>query len=540
VAVLKELYKSPAVRSCFPVVLLMGILLVVVGVLFAPSLKSGFADDSRGQILVGDFIHQPGNLLPAVTFQVLGMDVLDFNRPVALVSLMFDSLVWGRNPFGYHLTNIVLHLIVTGMTFLLIRHVLTIGNTTREGDLSRQNLSAFLAALLFSVHPLVTEAVCEPSNRKDLLTTVFGLAALFVAARHSPATRRGDALRILLSTFLTLLAVGSKELGAAVPVILFLYWFLFRRREPVKFWAGTILSSAVVVVVFLTARFALAHPNSEIFLGPAVYPGGSLAQALLVQPRILALYIANILWPVHLCADYNIYSLRYFPLPLSLFLVALIGALLAWWSARDRRALFGVGIIAAALLPVCNLVPIFRPAADRYLYLPLIGVALLVAIVLDHPWLSQKPFRRRTAAVSILLIACLLAQVTLQREWVWSSSLNLWQDTLRRNPSSLDAYVNLPVSLLRAGRLQEAKVRYEAAFKTPYADSPWLWAGYAIVLNRLGYPQEAEQAASRALILKPDILETDKMVRTMQADRDFENEFIHIADTQHQPTPVHP
>lgn len=526
--------------DAFPTLFWLAGLSVVALLLFAPTLNSGFAYDSEGQIFVGDFIHQPGNLLPALTFQVVGMDVLDFNRPVALVSLMFDSLAWGRNPFGYHLTNILLHVIATGLTFLLIRHVLAAGKTACANDPFRQNLSAFLATLLFAVHPLVTEAVCEPSNRKDLLATVFGLSALLVAARHSPSTGRGDPLRLVLSTFLTLLAVGSKELGVVVPVLLFLYWFLFRRQEPAKFWVGTILGSAVVVVAFLIARFSLAHRNSEIFLEPAAYPGGSLAQALLIQPCILTLYVTNVLWPVHLCADYTAYSVRYFPLPLSLFVLALIGAGLTWWSVRDRRALFAVGLIAAALLPVCNLVPIYRPAADRYLYLPLIGLAMLVAISLDSPWLSKKSFRRGTAAMIILLIASLLAWVTLQREGAWSSSLALWQDTLEANPRSSVALINLPESLLKAGRLQEAKTQYEAAFRTPYADWPWLWAGYALVLNRLGDPSHAAMAANRALALKPDMIETDKMVRTMQCERDFGEEFARLVASERQAPPPHP
>src|SRR5580658_8416471 len=107
----KRFFKSLSrYRSC-PTLLFMGILAMVVLSLFAPSLRSGFVYDSKLQVLIGDFIHQRANLLPVLTFQVISWDVLDFNRPVQLASLMFDSLVWGKNPFGYHLTNILLHLI---------------------------------------------------------------------------------------------------------------------------------------------------------------------------------------------------------------------------------------------------------------------------------------------------------------------------------------------------------------------------------------------------------------------------------------------
>jgi len=512
---------------------LMGILIAIVLILFSPSLTSGFAYDSNAQILTGDFIHQRTNLIPVLTFQVMSWDVLDFNRPVQLASLMFDSLVWGKNPFGYHLTNLLLHAIATCLTFLLIRHILAFTNPTRDN--SRQNFSTFLATLLFLVHPLVTEAVCEPSNRKDILAAVFGFTALLVLTRHSPAIRHGDALRLLLGIFLSLLSIGTKEVGVAIPVIIFLYWFLFRRQEPRTFWIIAIMGSAAVNIAFLIARFALAHQPSEIFLNPPSYPGGSLTTALLFQPRILVLYLINTLWPTNLCANYNLYSLRFLPLIPSLFVLAAFGALLAWWSSKDRRALFGTGIIAAALLPVCNLVPIYRPIADRYLYLPLIGMALLLAIGLDRPWLTKKSSRYRIAIILILIIASLLTQTTLQRQWAWSSQLTLWQDTLERNPRSYDALVNLPECLLDAGRLEESKTQYEYTLRTPYANHPWTWAGYAILLNRLGDRAHAELAAKRALALKPDIIDVDKMVRTMQTDRNFAEEFAPLARLSQRP-----
>src|ERR1039458_2818756 len=87
---------------------LAGLSIVVLS-LFACSLNSGFVYDSIAEIRDWDFIHDPANLPTSLSFRIMGMDVLDFNRPVAVTSLMFDSLVWGKNPFGYHLTSILLH-----------------------------------------------------------------------------------------------------------------------------------------------------------------------------------------------------------------------------------------------------------------------------------------------------------------------------------------------------------------------------------------------------------------------------------------------
>jgi tetratricopeptide (TPR) repeat protein len=463
----------------------------------------------------------------------MGMDVVDFNRPVAVTSLMFDSLVWGKNPFGYHLTNILLHLLVTCLVFLLIRHILALRNPSPDRTWS--SLAAFLATLLFAVHPIVTEVVCEPANRKDLLAAAFGLGALQLAFRHNPETKRGDIVRIFLCVLLCLLAVGSKEVGAAFPAVLFLYWFLFRRGEPGPFWTWTLAGSTAVVAAFLIARFSLEHHPSEVFIDAPSYLGGSWVQALFIQPRILALYGFNLLWPLYLCADYNGYSVRHFPLPFSVALLAIFLAPLIWWARKDQRVLFGVGFALAALLPVCNLVPIYNPAADRYLYIPLAGLVLLPAIALDSRWATATSSRRWTAAALVLVLVALLIPITLQREKVWSSEIALWQDTLDRNPRSFHARVGLPESLLKAGRLTEAKAQLESTLQTPYANFPWVWFDYALILHRLGDLKASQQAAKRALELKPDIADAGKMVRTLQAEPDFEEEFVRLLPAT--PTP---
>jgi hypothetical protein len=514
-------------RRLFPTLLSLAGLAIVVLSLFACSLNAGFVYDSTAEIRNWDFIHEPGNLLMALSFRIMGMDVVDFNRPVEITSLMFDSLVWGKNPFGYHLTNILLHLLVTGLVFLLTRHVLTLRNP--PPDQTWPTVSAFLAALLFAVHPIVTEAVCEPANRKDLLAAAFGIGALLLAIRHNPETRRGDIVRIFLCILLCLLSIGSKEVGVAFPAILFLYWFLFRRGEPGAFWAWIIAGSAATATAFLIARFSLEHHPSEVFINAPSYPGGSLGNTLFfIQPRILALYGFNLLWPLYLCADYNNYSIRNFPLSFSLLLLAIFLAPLIWWARKDRRVLFGLAFAAAALLPVCNLVPIYHPAADRYLYIPLAGLVLLPAIALDGRWVTATSSRRWAAAIFSLLLIALLIPITLQREKAWSSEVALWQDTLDRNPRSFVARVNLPEVLLEAGRLQEAKEQSEATLRTPYANYSWVWFDYALILHRLGDLTASQQAAKRALELKPDSADADKMIRTLQCDPALEEEFVRL------------
>jgi tetratricopeptide (TPR) repeat protein len=220
---------------------------------------------------------------------------------------------------------------------------------------------------------------------------------------------------------------------------------------------------------------------------------------------------------------------RYLPLGPSLFILAVAAGLLGWWSVKDRRVLFAAGFLAATILPVCNLVPIYHPVADRYLYNPLIAGALLLAIALDSAWISAVFARRLAVIIGLLIVAALLVPVTLERERVWSDDILLWQDTLARNPDSVGARANLPGAYLEEGRLEEAKVESERALNTPGFVSAFAWADYAIVLNRLGDRPGALAAARRAIALQPDIVDADKMVETLQAPRDLSDEFARLA-----------
>jgi hypothetical protein len=153
--------------------------------LYAISLKSGFVYDAQLQIEQDDYIHTPSNLLDVLTFRVMARDVLDFNRPVHLASLMLDSLIWGRNPFGYHLTNILLHTANVLLLFALLREwtkQYLIACKAPRAELGAL-LAAGLGAAMFAVHPLCTEVVAEPTYREDLLACFFMLIALALASR---------------------------------------------------------------------------------------------------------------------------------------------------------------------------------------------------------------------------------------------------------------------------------------------------------------------------------------------------------------------
>jgi len=513
--------------------ILAGITLLV----FAPTLSAGFVYDARLQILTDPFLHDLRNWWSVVSFGVLSQDVLDFNRPVHLASLMLDAAVWGKEPFGYHLTSVVLHAANVVMLWGVLRGLVASRpvapqRAARHGVTGLRDATtaaSLLPPLLFAVHPLVTEAVCEPTFREDLLVAFFTLSGLLLAMGHTPQTGR-DPWRALGCVACSLLAIASKESGIAAPAVIGLYWLLFRRGERDSFWPVAIAGAKLVVILFLVARFLLEPSPSRIFETRPQYPGGSLWAALAIEPRILALYAQFILLPVNLCADYGLYSVRHLPLPVALVVVAALVAAAVLAIRSDRRMALAAALVVVPLLPVSNLVPIYRAAADRYLYLPLAGMALAVGLCFDGPWLAGRPRLRERMLMAGLAAAMLLGLATTERQRVWASSLALWDDTFRKNPMAYTAASGLGEALREAGLLPEAERAIRKAIRLCDETRGDAWAALALILDAQGRTADADAALDRALEVDARLVDPDARVAALAMERSFADDLLQLQE----------
>lgn len=487
------------------------LLAALVLLVFSPALSAGFVYDSRIQILTDDFIHDPSNWPSVLSFQVLSRDVLDFNRPVQLASLMLDAAVWGREPFGYHLTSVLLHAANAVLVAVVARRLLGPG---------APRLVSLVAALLFALHPVVVEAVCEPTYREDLLALFFSLGAVLLALRHAPDAAGLDVPRAAVCAGCCLLAVASKETGALAPALVALVWWLFRRDDPAGFWRLAIGLGCVAVAAFLAARFALEPRQSAIFEAKPTYPGGTLAGTLPLQLRILALYAQLVACPVNLCADYGASSIRHLPLVVSCILLGVLLAAAVWACRHDRRMIFACATIVLPLLPVMNLIPIYRAAADRYLYFSMAGVALAGACLLDAAWLRGKAHPRRAALAGSLAVCAVLGFAAMQRQGVWHDRLALWQDAARRNPAAFTPVSGLSGVFLEAGRLVEAEAATRQALRLCDGKHGETWATLALVLDGQGRTEEAAAALSRAIEVDPRLADPQARVAALAMERD--------------------
>jgi protein O-mannosyl-transferase len=504
---------------------LAAILAAVLFLLYAPSLSSDFVYDAQAQIKFDPYLHEHSHLADILTLRVLNQDIIDGNRPVHLFVLMLDSILWGKNPFGYHLTSLLLHCANAAVLFLLLLNLLPAPSIEKNDGTKRFSFSgalpALLGTLLFAVHPLQVETVAEVSYREDLLATFFLLTALYASCFFPGSSRRQAWGFGGICVAALLLAAGSKETGYAGSLLLFIYWGLFRRSGAKRPWAGLAAATVLLVGAFIAALFLLHPKQSQFIEHTPGYLGGSLSSVFVLQPRIWAFQIGKLFWPENLSADYIPQNIAAFiPVSfasyqeiLSILVVLVFVSAQITLSWKNRTAALGSLIFWIGLAPVCNLIPLFRPVADRFLYLPMAGAALLLASVVER-------VRRYPAAYwplcGTLMLACLVfIPFNLEHQEIFSNSLALWQDTCNKSPGSFTAFNNLGYAYITNGNPDSAFPAFQRAIQLSDAKNEDALSGMAITFEMKNLTSDAEEMMQKAIALNPKYLSplTDPMQR---------------------------
>ena len=244
-----------------------------------------------------------------------------------------------------------------------------------------------------------------------------------------------------------------------------------------------------------------------------------------IEPRILALYAQLVAFPVNVCADYGLYSVRHLPLPVAIVILAGLVAAAVVAIRADRRMALACAIIVLPLIPVSNLFPIYRAAADRYLYLPMAGVALAVGWLLDGPWLAARPRLREKATIAAMASVALLGFACVERQKVWANPLALWEDTFRKNPAAYTAASGLGESLREVGRLPEAERATREAIRLSDGKRGDPWVTLALILDAQGREAEAFEAAGKALEVQPSLADPEARVRVLAMERQVAEEW---------------
>jgi len=423
-------------------------------------------------------------------------------HPLTWLSHMLDVQLYGLNAGPQHVTNLLIH-ILNALLLLGLLYSMT-------GSLGR---STFVAGL-FAVHPLHVESVAWIAERKDVLSTLFWMLAMwaYLAYVRRPALRRY--LPVLLLFGLGLMA---KPMLVTFPFVLLLLdvWplqrldpgesdrsapaALVRRRpdllrlvkEKLPLFVLAAISSVVTVLVQRHAG-AVARPET----GPLSLRLSNAAAAYLA-------YIGKMLWPVRLAAFYPLGTSTPF-WQASLGVLLLIGVTALAIRMGRRHGYFPVGWLwyVGTLVPVIGLVQVGdQSMADRYTYVPLVGLFIVAAW--GAPELAAR-WRPARFALPIAAVCVLLACAALARAQVhyWSDSIALWQHALDVTEDNYVAHTNLGLALAAQGRTGEAMTHFAEALRIK-PNSALAQNNMGAALMRQGQPEEAARRFGAALRIQP-------------------------------------
>jgi tetratricopeptide (TPR) repeat protein len=297
-------------------------------------------------------------------------ELFTIGRPIRAITFMIDWQIWGQNPFGFHLTNILLHLLATILLYFFIN------------ILSRNRRLAFMAGLLFITHPIQTEAVVGISHRKEMLAMIFFVLSFILYLKKDRSF-----LFYLASIFAYILGLLSKQVVVILPLLLAFYDYYFPSEESIKKLKRNIryyIPYLIVPLLGMFLRYGDFRPFT--YFGLKDFMGKSYILLLGTMSRAVIKYIQLLLFPFNLSIDY------YFPLSTSILEGRIFFSLLAiaflllltLKTYRNYRILsFGLAWFLVNLIPILNIIPANYILADRYLYIPSVGFCLIIASLFD-------------------------------------------------------------------------------------------------------------------------------------------------------------
>lgn len=481
---------------------------------YANSLSGSFLFDDTKQIVGNPSLRSWNSVLSAFTSdvwsfqrQTLTADVPPpYYRPLFTVYLTLTYKLFGLWEPGWHLMNLLVHTMATVFVYYLLRR------------LSRDNVVALLAALLFGLHPAHVESVSWISGIPDPLAAIFYVPSMIWYVRYR---EEGDRKWLVASVAAFGLAVLCKETPIVLPMVLGA-WELTRRRGE-KRWATRakalipqLTPYAIVAAAYLVLRFSVLGRISWRHPFMARVPDSAIWMTV---PYVFVNYLRHLIAPFHLSL---IYGTSFITSPADLRFLLPVGLLFglacALWIYRTKLSAqlwVALALMLAPILPVLNL-RVFHYEyiiQDRYLYLPSIGFCYLVAIVILQ-------LRKHTPLVLATSAAVLLAfgASTILQNRVWHDAVALWQRATDYSPNSWSTHYNLGLAYLGLKQYDLAQTELLEARRLE-GNRANIYNNLALAQAGLGHADDAIANLKSALALDPQLLEAHNNLGALLFDK---------------------
>ena len=494
------------------------LVILVTFLCFLPSLYNGWTNWDDPTYILQNKLVTTDNIQWSEIFsegQVLGI-----YHPVTLISYAIDYQIWGLKASGYHLTNVIFHVVNSLLVFLVFRR------------LGTSLAVATTIALLFGIHPMHVESVTWISERKDVLYLFFLLLAWLSYLKYRSAEGKRSWLWYGLVLILFALSILSKPVAFVFPVVLVLSDYLLDQ----KFSWKSILNKIPIGILAIAAIFIAQWGQAD---------SDSIAMN------------ANHPVPTFFYGSYNVifYAIKAFiPVNLSIFhpfptndsmnwmfyasIIPLLGILwgLYWSYRKSYKVFFGLSFFVLTITPLLQIIPFGKTlSSERYTYLPYLGLFYLIAIGMEHLIRNHSKLKAVTTIGALLFVSFLIFQTT-QQQNVWKNSDTLWTSVIEQYPDAYYPYVcrgryyndqkqpekawkdfDKSISLhsnveahYERGLMLEAKGKYNEALEDYIAatngalEYPKAHLNAAIIYGRLGNRSKAKRHIKKALKQDPN------------------------------------
>ena len=485
---------------------------------FCGSIGYTFVYDDHAQIMTNSFIHSwryaPRYFTQHVWESIMPGAVSNYYRPIFILWLRINHMLFGLRAWGWHLTSILVHLGVTLTVYFLALRLIG------------ERLTAAFAALIFGVHPVHVEGVVWVSG-----VTEPSLAILFISSFLCYLKMREGGKRVSWWTagsfLLFVTAMFAKETGVIFPAFIFAYEWLFWHKPE------TTISASAQRQRFLNAvRCALPYAVlTPLYLVPRVIVLKGLSHTLAplplstkiaTMPGLLWFYLKRLVWPVNMSLAYSAPYVRHpgfvnLVLPSAALAATTFvlwvwarrpptGSLRGWHGSKSRAIAFASFWILMPILPVLDVsvLPLNDCVHDRYMYLPSVGFAMIAALALRSIRIGRATVYGQPAIQFVLAatVAGLFVWGGVLESIIWSDDLLLYHRGASVSPDNPSLKSNLANALAERGHYKEA----EAIFRQVLIRKPNLWeANYnlGLIYYKFGRLAEAENCFKRSIVVDP-------------------------------------
>ncbi len=456
---------------------IMFIIIISIGI-YLNILNNNFTYDDGTTIVNNFFIKEFGNLPNLFNKSYFDLSSELSYRPVVTFTYFMDYALYDLRPWGYHLTNILLHAVNGVLLYILLSLIIYPTNVADDKHSIKLRLLSnpvLIIALLFVTNPILTEAVNAISYREDLLVFLFFMATLIIYIILKAADSLfAKTMLYLLSCFTYLLALFSKEMSVTLPLIVCCHCWLCP-LEKKGHSRSTILNRYNVGYIIITSiyfylRFFYIQNPREGYI-----PAPELSSRLVTVPWLLLSYLKLTIFPVSLTVDYvihpvkSIYSLPFivpFTIIFAIITLIFIGIL------RNRKIIFGILFTFITLLPVYNIIPTAHFLAERYLYVPSTGVAIFLGSIIYALYTSKRSRMWNNIVMIIFIFILTIFSISVvNRNYTWKDDYTLMRDTVQKMPYSFNAHNNLGYEYYKQRRLNEATHEFRIASRLKPDDS---------------------------------------------------------------------